>query len=70
MNITVNGEAKTLPSENLSLDSLLKVCEVAMSEMVSVQINGSFVDRSTYSSRVVVDGDSVDFLYFLGGGAR
>ena len=36
--------------------------------MVSVQINGEFVDRGDFNSTLVNDNDEVDFLYFMGGG--
>jgi sulfur carrier protein len=70
MNVIVNGEAKQFDSTELTVNKLLSACEVTMPEMVSVQINGNFVDRSEYATRQVAKGDSVDFLYFMGGGAR
>jgi sulfur carrier protein len=37
--------------------------------MVSVQLNGEFVDRANFSIINVREGDEVDFLYFMGGGS-
>ena len=36
--------------------------------MVSVQVNDDFVDRTEWDGIQIKDGDSVDFLYFMGGG--
>ena len=65
--ITVNGEAQEvlLP---LSLTELIKQNNVQQPEMVSVQVNEDFVDRNEWDSIQMKEGDSVDFLYFMGGG--
>jgi len=42
---------------------------VAQPEMVSVQVNGEFLPRENFNSTLIYDGDEVDFLYFMGGGA-
>jgi sulfur carrier protein len=36
--------------------------------MVSVQINSEFIERENFSKTEIKDGDTVDFLYFMGGG--
>jgi thiamine biosynthesis protein ThiS len=37
--------------------------------MVSVQLNGEFVESNLYDSTKVKDGDEIDFLYLMGGGS-
>ena len=37
---------------------------------VTVTINDDFVDREKFGETVLKDGDAVEFLYFMGGGAR
>ena len=37
--------------------------------MVSVQLNDDFVDRNEWDALLIKEGDSVDFLYFMGGGS-
>jgi sulfur carrier protein len=66
--IQVNGIEQEVKS-SISLIELIKKNDVAQPEMVSVQINGEFVDREDYDSTLIKDGDEVDFLYFMGGGA-
>ena len=65
--ITVNGESQevNLP---LSLTELIKQNNVEQPDMVSVQINDDFVDRTEWDDIQIKEGDSVDFLYFMGGG--
>jgi sulfur carrier protein len=67
--ILVNGEAQEadLP---LSLTELIKKNDISQPEMVSVQVNGSFIVRDKYEETIVGEGDEVDFLYFMGGGRR
>ena len=38
-------------------------------EMVSVQVNEEFAEREDWDSIQIKEGDKVDFLYFMGGGA-
>ena len=66
--ITVNGEAQEVQLP-LSLTELIKQNNVEQPEMVSVQVNEEFADRTEWDGIQIKDGDSVDFLYFRGGGA-
>jgi len=56
----------TLP---LVLIDLIKENNIQQPDMVSVQINGEFVQRENFDSTAIKDGDEVDFLYFMGGGS-
>ena len=68
MNLVVNGKQQTMDQDGMSVTELLKACDVAQPEMVSVQLNGSFVNREAFGTTTVKEGDEVDFLYFMGGG--
>ena len=65
--IIINGEAQEviLP---LTLTELIKQNDVQQPEMVSVQVNEDFADRSEWDGIQIKEGDTVDFLYFMGGG--
>ena len=65
--ITVNGEAQEVQLP-LSLTELIKQNDVQQPDMVSVQVNDDFVDRTEWDGLQVKEGDIVDFLYFMGGG--
>jgi sulfur carrier protein len=66
--IIVNDEKQdvTLP---LTLSELIKLNKVFQPEMVTVQVNEEFVERDVWDTISLKDGDHVDFLYFMGGGA-
>jgi len=65
--ITVNGEAQEVQLP-LSLTELIKQNNVQQPEMVSVQVNDDFVDRTEWDGLQIKEDDVVDFLYFMGGG--
>ena len=69
MTITVNGQPQTLEQDSLTVSELLVRNRVEMPDMVSVQIDGTFVEKKEYPATVIKDGDVVDFLYFMGGGS-
>lgn len=66
--IYVNGDAQEV-SLPLNVSELIKQNDVQQPEMVSVQVNEEFADRNAWDSIQLKDGDKVDFLYFMGGGA-
>lgn len=65
--IIVNGEAQEVQLP-LTLTALIKQNDVQQPEMVSVQVNEDFADRSEWDGIQIKEGDTVDFLYFMGGG--
>lgn len=67
MTITVSGVKKEV-KEGLTVAQLLKDEKVEAPEYVTVSVNEDFVDADNYSTVVLKDGDSVEFLYFMGGG--
>jgi len=69
MQITVNDKTTEVP-EGLTIAELLAHQKVKMPDMVSVQLNGAIVERKDFLSTQVREDDSVDFLYFMGGGAE
>jgi sulfur carrier protein len=70
MQIIVNGEENELHEPEINLLKLLEIRRVESPEMVAVQVNGEFVDMESYPSTFLKNGDDVEFLYFMGGGAR
>ena len=67
--IYVNGDAQevNLP---LNVSELIKQSDVQQPDMVSVQVNEEFAEREDWENIQLKEGDKVDFLYFMGGGAR
>jgi len=64
----VNGKDQEL-NDNLSISDLITLNNVAQPDMVSIQLNGSFVLRENYDNTNLNEGDEIDFLYFMGGGS-
>lgn len=69
MKLIINGEQKEIAEESLTVTELLSNQGVGMPDMVSVQVNGNFLDRENFGTTSVKNGDEIDFLYFMGGGA-
>ena len=67
MNITVNGEQAEV-KDAMTVSELLTDQNVKMPEMVSVELNGKILKRSEFDASALADGDSIEFLYFMGGG--
>ena len=57
--ITVNGEVQEV-QPGLSLTELIKQNNVEQPEMVSVQVNDDFVDRTEWDALEIKEGDVVD----------
>lgn len=66
--IFINGEAQkvNLP---INVKQLIANSNVQQPEMVSVQVNEEFAEREDWENIEIKEGDSVDFLYFMGGGS-
>lgn len=69
MNLTVNGKALSI-DKSINLKELLTVAKAEQPDYVTVELNGEFVDHLGFETTFVKDGDKVEFLYFMGGGAR
>ena len=67
MKIKVNGAPQEIGA-GLTVTDLLARNKVEQPDMVSVQLNGEFVQRDRFAGTMFQDGDEVDFLYFMGGG--
>ena len=69
MELTVNGKPATIDGrETLDITALLIELKVAQPEYVTVELNGEILEREQFTTTTVRSGDSVEFLYFMGGG--
>ncbi|MBO6128095.1 MAG: sulfur carrier protein ThiS [Pseudobutyrivibrio sp.] len=67
MTLTVAGEKKEY-KDGLTLPELIELEDVEMPQYVTVSINDEFVQTEDKETTVLNEGDSVEFLYFMGGG--
>ena len=70
MKLTVNGETREIAGESLNVDETLAALKVSDPLYVTVELNGEILDRAAFGATRVKDGDKLEFLYFMGGGAR
>ena len=67
MTITVAGNKKEY-DEGLTLEKLIELENVETPQYVTVTINDEFIKSGTFAETIIKDGDSIEFLYFMGGG--
>ncbi len=68
MQITINGEQQDLP-EKCTVLQLLEQLKVSP-ERIAVEINLTVIDRSVYHATTLNEGDHVEIISFIGGGAH
>lgn len=67
INITINGKKEEFSGE-LSILELLDKKNIKK-EVVTIELNNNIIDKNKYDSTVVKDGDVLEFVYYMGGGA-
>jgi len=68
MTITLNGEKKDVP-DGLSISGLLELLNI-QHQRVAVERNEHIVKKAAYLSTVLKDGDVLEVVSFMGGGAE
>ena len=68
MTITVAGNKKNY-DEELTIAQLIVKENVENPEYVTVTVNDDFVESDDFETTKLNEGDAVEFLYFMGGGA-
>ncbi len=68
MNITVNGEKKSIP-ENITVRGLLEHLGI-QHQRVAVELNETIVKKDSYDSTAIKEGDALEVVSFMGGGAE
>ena len=68
MNLIVAGNPKGY-ADGLTVARLIELENVETPQYVTVAVNDEFVESGAFASYVLHDGDTVEFLYFMGGGA-
>ena len=68
MFITIAGVKKEV-ADGINVIDLIKDENIESPEYVSVSINDDFIQREVFETTVLKEGDTVEFLYFMGGGS-
>ena len=67
MKITVAGEVREV-KDGITIAELIEQEKVETPEYVTVSVNEEFTDKEAYATQALSEGDTVEFLYFMGGG--
>lgn len=67
MIITVAGNKKEY-KDGLTVAELIEAEKIDNPLYVTVSVNEEFVENGAFESTTLKDGDTVEFLYFMGGG--
>ena len=68
MNILLNGEPKEIPA-NLAVAGL--IAELGLTpERLAIEVNRRIIRRADWPSTTLAEGDKVEVVHFVGGGAR
>ncbi len=67
MKLKVAGKDKEF-KDGITIAELIKEEDVENPEYVTVSVNDEFAKREDFPTQQLKDGDSVEFLYFMGGG--
>jgi thiamine biosynthesis protein ThiS len=68
MTIVLNGEPKVIPAD-LSVAALLN--ELGLTpERLAIEVNRRIIRRADWPSTTLAEGDKVEIVHFVGGGAR
>lgn len=65
MQIKINGKTEEIQAK--TVQDLLQAKEIEP-QMVSIELNSTIVDRAAYSTTSLKEGDTLEFLFFMGGG--
>jgi sulfur carrier protein len=66
MRVTINGKTEEVPGSTVL--EILKAKDVSP-QMVAVELNSKMLERDELASTVVKDGDAIELLFYMGGGA-
>ena len=72
MNITINGKPRDVANgtaNELDLSSFLRALDVNP-RLVAVAVNGDVIPKDQYETARVHEGDTVEVVRMVGGGAR
>ena len=67
MVITVAGDKKEV-KDAITVAELIVQEDVETPQYVTVSVKDDFIDKAEFDTYALKEGDSVEFLYFMGGG--
>lgn len=68
MTVTVAGVKKEI-EQGTTIAKLIEDEKVENPEYVTVTVNDEFIESADFAGTVINENDSIEFLYFMGGGS-
>lgn len=65
MQIYINGQDLEFSQDKINVSEVVKVSNIRMPHMVSIQINGRRVSSSKFEETYLTDGDEIDYMYLM-----
>ena len=69
MRIQINGEHREFPQSSLPLKDLIDTLSLAP-QRIAVEVNKTIVPRSHWEKTKLKEGDRIEIVHFVGGGAN
>lgn len=67
MKLNVTGNVKEY-KDGLTLKELVEIEKVETPEYVTASVNDNLLGARDFEATILNDGDTIEFLYFMGGG--
>ncbi len=67
MQLMINGKDENL-SNGISVSKLLEIRGVETPEMVTVEVNGEILDKTTFDTMLLKQNDQIELIFLMGGG--
>ncbi len=69
MTVTIAGNKKDI-EQGTTIEQIIVSEKVENPDYVTVTVNDEFVEKEDFAKTVLKENDTVEFLYFMGGGSR
>ena len=68
MQVQINGEARELSQDRILLSELISDLAL-VPQRIAVEVNQKLARRAEWDKLLIVDGDRIEIVHFVGGGA-
>jgi thiamine biosynthesis protein ThiS len=68
LQVQINGESREVPDQS-TLDDLVSELALAPSR-IAIELNQEVARRDKWSQTVLIEGDRIEIVHFVGGGTR
>lgn len=68
MTVTIAGKKKDI-ADGATIAEIIVSEKVENPDYVTVTVNDEFIDADAFATTALKEGDTVEFLYFMGGGS-